>query len=67
MEQRGLLGNGYDWEKIAQSFIATEMSEISEALSFDSEAGMFSVNSNNKAHLKRFAEAFKAACENMRL
>ncbi|GHU03592.1 hypothetical protein FACS1894158_02330 [Betaproteobacteria bacterium] len=63
MEQKGLLGNGYDWEKTAQSFIAVNMPEITEALSFDSEAGMFSVKSKNKAHLKRFAEAFKVACE----
>ncbi|GHU65724.1 hypothetical protein AGMMS49983_13940 [Clostridia bacterium] len=63
MKQKGLLGNGYDWEKIAQSFIEANMPEIFEALSFDSEAGMFSVQSKNKAHLKRFAEVFKAACE----
>jgi hypothetical protein len=62
-EEKGLLGNGYDWTKLAETFIAKHMPELAGQLSFDPEADTFSVSSKNKKEIKLFAEAFKTACE----
>jgi hypothetical protein len=61
-EAKGLLGNGYDWTKLAEAFIAAQMPELEKQLAFNPEANMFSVSSRNQKAIKMFAEKFKAAC-----
>lgn len=63
-EKKALLGNGYDWTKIAEAFIKKQMPEMVGQFTFDSEADTFSVSSKSKKAIKQFAEAFKDACDN---
>jgi hypothetical protein len=62
-EKRGLSGNSYDWTQLAETFIAEHLPKLAELLTFDPEAGTFSVSSKSKKAIKEFAEAFKAACD----
>ena len=64
-QAQGLLGNGYDWTTLAQTFIRTDMPELEPLLTFSPEAGTFSVSSPNKKALRTFAETFKAKTEEM--
>jgi hypothetical protein len=61
-EEKGLSGNGYDWTGLAEAFIAEHLPQLAGQLTFDSEAGTFSVSSKSKKAIKEFAEAFKAGC-----
>lgn len=63
-EQKGLLGNGYDWTEMAESFIAQQMPELAGQFVFDPEADTFSVSATSKKTIKRFAEEFKDFCDN---
>jgi hypothetical protein len=63
MERKGWLGNGHDWAAVARSFARERMPRLADKLTFDPEAGMFSVRCRNKPDLKKFGQAFKAACE----
>jgi hypothetical protein len=62
-EGKGLLGNGYDWTKLAEDFIAEHLPKLAGQLMFDPEADTFSASSKSKKVIKEFAEAFKAACD----
>ena len=53
-----MLGNGYDWEKIASAFIETNMITYREKFIFDCEADTFSIMSSSKKALKEFALLF---------
>lgn len=57
-EKNNLLGNGYDWEKVAVTFIEMQMPEYSDSFTFDCEADTFSMQSSSKKKLKEFALAF---------
>lgn len=63
-EKKGLLGNGYDWTEIAETFISKQMPKMAGQLTFDPEADTFSVSSMSKKAIKQFAEMFKEACDN---
>jgi Immunity protein 51 len=41
-EAEGWMGNGYDWNSLAQVVVAEQLPEFADELSFDPEAGMFS-------------------------
>ena len=59
----GFLGNGYDWNSLATVFLDEKMPELLDALSFDSEAGLFSIESEDVEAVKKFAIGFKALCD----
>ena len=59
-QEEGFLGNGYDWNSLATVFLEEKMPELVDALSFDSEAGLFSIGSEDVEAVKKFAFGFKA-------
>ena len=59
-QEEGFLGNGYDWNSLATVFLEEKMPELVDALSFDSEAGLFSIGSEDVEAVKKFAVGFKA-------
>ena len=59
----GFLGNGYDWNSLATVYLEEKMPELVDALSFDSEAGLFSIGSEDVEAVKKFAIRFKALCD----
>ena len=59
-QEEGFLGNGYDWNSLATFFLEEKMPELVDALSFDSEAGLFSIGSEDVEAVKKFAVGFKA-------
>ena len=61
-QEEGFLGNGYDWNSLATVFLEEKMPELVDALSFDSEAGLFSIGSQHVEAVKKFAVGFKAMC-----
>ena len=62
-QEEGFLGNGYDWNSLATVFLEEKMPELVDALSFDSEAGLFSIGSEDVEAVKKFAIRFKAMCD----
>ena len=58
--EEGFVGNGYDWNSLAIVFLEEKMPELMEVLSFDSEAGLFSIGSEDVGAVKQFAIRFKA-------
>ena len=65
-QEEGFLGNGYDWNSLATVFLEEKMPELVDALSFDSEAGLFSIGSEDVEAVKKFALGFKAMCDDER-
>ena len=66
-EDEGFVGNGYDWESLAQVFLEEKCSDLQEKIDFDSEAGMFCAYSNDKEALSDFILRFKKTCEDKAL
>ena len=62
-QEEGFLGNGYDWNSLATVFLEEKMPELVDALSFDSEAGLFSIGSEDVEAVKKFTVGFKALCD----
>ena len=62
-EDEGFIGNGYDWEALAEIFLAEIYEGEDDSFDFDSEAGAFVVYSEDGKSLSEFALAFKEACE----
>ena len=62
-QEDGFIGNGYDWNSLATVFLEEKMPELVDALSFDSEAGLFSIGSEDVEAVKKFAVGFKAMCD----
>ena len=62
-QKEGFVGNGYDWNSLATVFLEEKMPELMEVLSFDSEAGLFSIGSEDVEAVKKFAIGFKALCD----
>jgi hypothetical protein len=60
--KHGMLGNGYDWEKLAILHLEENMPEALKKISFDCEADMFSASSDSKKILKEFALSFHELC-----
>ena len=60
----GFTGSGYDWESLAQVLIREIAPDLSEAILFDPERGMFCAYSHNTDELRRFAILLKETCEN---
>lgn len=61
--EEGWLGNGYDWESLATVFIDQHAPALADFIDFDPEAGTFVALSTSSEALRRFALAFKEACE----
>ena len=64
-EQNNLLGNGYDWEKVAFLFLEKYMADIKTKFTFDCEADIFSMQYSTKKVLKEFALAFHLCVTNV--
>lgn len=62
-QEEGFVGNGYDWNSLVTVFLEEKMPELMQVLSFDSEAGLFSIGSEDVESVKRFAIGFKAVCD----
>ena len=62
-EDDGFSGNGYDWESLAEIFLAEVYEGEDDSFEFDSEADLFVVYSEDAESLADFALAFKDACE----
>ena len=62
-QEEGFIGNGYDWNSLAIVFLEEKMPELMEVLSFDSEAGLFSIGSEEVEAVKKFALGFKVMCD----
>ena len=62
-QEDGFIGNGYDWNALATVFLEEKMPELVDALSFNSEAGLFSIGSEDVEAVKKFAVGFKALCD----
>ena len=62
-QEEGFLGNGYDWNSLATVFLEEKMPELVDSLSFDSEARLFSIGSEDVEAVKKFAVGFKAMCD----
>jgi hypothetical protein len=60
--KHGMLGNGYDWEKLAILYLEENTPETLKKISFDCEADMFSASSDSKKILKEFALSFHELC-----
>ena len=65
--EEGFLGNGYDWESLAQVFLAEQCPHLTAEINFDPEGDTFCVYSKNKETLREFILRFKAACEDRAL
>ena len=63
----GFLGNGYDWEALAEIFLAEIYEGEDDSFEFDSEADTFVIYSEDGKSLSDFALAFKDACEDKEL
>ncbi len=63
----GFEGNGYDWEALAEIFLAEIYEGEDDSFEFDCEAGAFIVYSEDGKSLAEFALAFKEACEDSNL
>jgi len=59
----GFIGNGYDWDSLAQVFLDEKCSDMQDSIKFDSEADMFCVYSDDEGALADFILRFKKACE----
>ncbi|MDE6949854.1 MAG: hypothetical protein K2P64_02900 [Lachnospiraceae bacterium] len=57
--RNNMLGNGYDWEKVASMYIEQQGIEFGEKFYFDCEADTFSMTSPSKRILKEFAVSFR--------
>ncbi len=66
-EEDGFVGNGYDWEALAEIFLAEVYEGEDDSFEFDSEADTFIVYSEDGQSLADFALAFKDACEDANL
>lgn len=53
-----MLGNGYDWEKVATAFLKKQGIDSDKKFKFDCEADTFSVTSSSKKMLKEFSISF---------
>ena len=62
-KEEGFIGNGYDWEALAEIFLAEVYEGEDDSFEFDSEADTFVVYSEDGKSLSDFALAFKDACE----
>ena len=62
-EDEGWPGNGYDWESLATVFMDRHAPALADLIDFDPEAGTFVALSISSEALRRFALAFKEACE----
>ena len=59
--QNNMLGNGYDWENVAETFIEQHKNKFNldrEKIDFDSEADNFVMLSSSEQGMKEFALAF---------
>ena len=63
----GFEGSGYDWESLAQVFLAERCSDLQDKIDFDPEASMFCAYSKDKDALADFILQFKKACEDRSL
>ena len=56
--ENNMLGNGYDWEKVASEFMKKQGIHAEKKFSFDCEADTFSMTSSSKKMLKEFSISF---------
>lgn len=62
-EDHELIGNGDDWQMLAEAFIKMEMPEVEGEIKFDPEADMFFAYCDSKETLTKFVAGLKEACE----
>lgn len=62
-KNRGIEGNGYDYEELAKIFIKEKYPELDKEIRFDSEAGRFIAFTGKRKELKEFVVEFKKMLE----
>lgn len=65
--EEGFIGNGYDWESLARVFLDEQCPGLQEKISFDPEADLFCVYSEDQGALIEFIRQFRKACEDRTL
>ncbi len=53
IRNKGIEGNGYDWEEVIKIFIKENFAEDRKKIKFDPEAGMFCMYSSNEELMKK--------------
>lgn len=56
--RNNMLGNGYDWAKVASTFIEKQGIDYGKKFNFDCEADTFTIYSSSKKLLKEFSISF---------
>lgn len=62
-KDEGFTGNGYDWTRLAEHFIAEKCPQIAKEIQFDPDYSMFTVYADSAELLENFAADFKAALD----
>lgn len=62
-KDEGFTGNGYDWTRLAEMYIAEKCPDIAGEMQFDPDYGMFTVYADSAELLEQFALDFKAALD----
>lgn len=60
----GIMGSGYDWEKVASILRQEAGADFAGEIYFDSESDLFCAYADNSELLMRFVSKLKEACEN---
>lgn len=62
-KDEGFTGNGYDWTRLAELYIAEKCPHIAAEIQLDPDYGMFTVYADSAELLEQFALDFKAALD----
>ena len=60
----GIMGSGYDWEKVASILRQESKEDLAGEIYFDSESDLFCAYTDNSELLMRFVLKLKKACDN---
>ena len=60
----GIMGSGYDWEKVASILRQEAGADFAGEIYFDSESDLFCAYTDNRELLMKFVLKLKEACEN---
>ena len=62
--EEGIMGSGYDWEKVASILRQEARADFAGEIYFDSESDLFCAYADNSSLLMKFLLKLKEACEN---
>ena len=62
--EEGIMGSGYDWEKVASILRQEAGADLAGEIYFDSESDLFCAYTDNSELLRKFVSKLKETCEN---